>query len=184
MVLVGLTSGCAKQRPEVEPPGAWRVIAVKPIGGEVPEIVIDLDGDAGFARATLAVERSEPIAAAKAIIPLYDILFPITNQVRLIAVVKAAVDSPSVVRVEIRAESGSESSVSFVEPRVRFLALGAQVQFESLCEPNRIIQEGQEVALARWVVKVGPETDLVTIRVLLSKKPTSPRLRPEGKPPV
>ena len=189
-----LAAGCGPTRtapPQPGGQGSWRIVAIDPApgqvappaaGGLIPEVAVRLAGQAGYARATIAVERTEANAPARTAV--YDILFPIQQEVRFVASVAAAGGSARAPRVQIRAESGSEVSTSFVEPGVPFLAPGARVTLESLSGPGQPVGPGQEVELARWVVQTGAEVARVTVRVLLSRQPTGPRLKPEARPPT
>ena len=65
-----------------------------------------------------------------------------------------------------------------------FQAPGAGLATESLITAARQVQEKQEIEVGRWTVTTGAEVVRVAFRVLLSRQPTGPRLKPEGRPPL
>jgi len=185
---VGCGSG---SRPMAERPGSWRVVAVDPPlgevrraepGGAIPSVLVSLDGPSGFLRATIVVERTTPGSVPRT--ALYDVLFPVPGRVRFEASVRPARDQPDRVQVQFRVESALDTSVGIVEPGVPFLSPDASIILEGVGTANGLILEGEETAVGRWVVQVGQEVSKVTIRVLLSKAPTEPRLKLNSRPPV
>lgn len=184
MTLIGCEPA---ERPGGSGPGSWQVVRAAPTEGPalgtgagpgVPGVSVQLAGDRGFARVTLAVETRGAVPAGGP--ELYDVLFAVDRAVLLTASPVAAPGSPTTSRVQIRAESGGESSTTFIEPGVPFRAAGAQVAFALAVGPEQSIQAGQETELARWTVQLNTTTTTASLRALLSRQPTGPRLKPEN----
>lgn len=183
-----LLAGCREaEPPPPADPGCWRVIAAGPsagvvipagAGGAVAPLRVDLEGPAGYVRATVTVERLGP--APKPQGELYDVLFPTPGRISLTAAVRPTGAGPGRAAVELRAESVEATSNSLVEPTVPLLANPAQVGAEGLIDVGQTIAGGREVEVGRWVTAEAR----VTVRVLPTRRPVGPRLKPEGKPPV
>lgn len=189
--LLVLCGGCGDRLPTAaEAPGSWQVLTVDPPrsqvrqadpGRAIPSITVALDGPAGFLRATVVVERTRPDLPPTT--ALYDVLFPTSGPARLEASLQAAADRTGATRVLVRVESAAARSEGFVEPVIPALAGGAEVALEGSIDLNRSITGGEEVEVGRWVVRDGPATTKVIVRVLPSQRPTGPRLKPESRPP-
>ena len=143
-----------------------------------PPLTVDLEGPAGYVRATVTVERLGPEPGPRG--ELYDVLFPTSGRIRLTAAVKPSGAGPGRAAVELRAESVGAVSRSLVEPTVALLADPAEVRAEGLLAAGGAIPGGREVEVGRWATV----TARVTVRVLPSRQPIGPRLKPEGKPPA
>ena len=191
IAMAGGLIGChPPPEPAVRPSGVWRVEGVglapqaspaEP-GRTPPRVMLGLAGDPGYARATVVVERSGPYSAPPH--ELHDSLFPVGREAKFTATWAPAPGPAGTTRITIRAESAGAVSESVVEPGGVVPGEAFAPQVELLTRPGAALTDGREVEIARWTVKAGDTLYRVTFRLLPSREPTGPRLKPAGRVPL
>ena len=158
----------------------WKLVQIALQPGQASpvspsDLIVQVDGPPGFARVSLktakAVSGSPPAAY------LNDVLFPVGEQIRLVASLHPA-ERQAWVDV---ATQGEESTA--ILPTQDLGGRPWVFATELIAQPTVPIPEGREVPLGRWVCRDGADSWTLTLGVLLSREAVGPRLKPEGKPP-
>ena len=158
----------------------WKIVSIpqptdQASSAKPLELTIAVEGPPGFARVSLVTDKA--VSGSPPASYLNDVLFPIGEQARLSASLHP---TERQARVEVMTR-GEESNA--ILPMQDLVDVPWIFETATIAEPAQRIAEGREVPLGRWICRHGADSWRLTLRVLLSREPVGPRLKPEGKPP-
>ena len=158
----------------------WKVVGVAQLAdlkpGQRPlDLTVEIEGPPGFARVSLVTDKA--VTGLPPASYLNDVLFPISDQANLAASLHL---EDRQARIEVMTR-GEESTA--ILPTHDLGNVPWTFETAMIAETTQQIGEGHEVPLGRWICRNGSDSWTLTLRVLLSRDPVGPRLKPEGKPP-
>ena len=158
----------------------WKIVSISRRTDQVADskpldLIVAVEGPSGFSRVSLVTTRA--VTGSPPASYLNDVLFPVGEQARLTASLHTVERHA---RIEV-VNQGEESNA--IVPIQNLGDVPWVIETSIIAEPAQLIAEGSEAPLGRWICRHGADSWTLTLRVLFSREPVGPRLKPEGKPP-